>query len=478
MNIADVVLLDTIRNSTKILMISILFFFSNEFRQVVTYFTLKIYRSLSSIIEHIFFTKIIISNPLSIKYIKTAVNKYDLLKATDYEISFDIYNKMEYKIESKVSLDKPYPFRYKDVYFYITEEGDGGKIEIKYFKLFQTKLNIENFLNDCEKIYHSIVDNMDYNDKECICMDFVDKKWMKVQKMNLIDVKNVYYTKDIKYIMDDVDNFINGKKFYMKQNLSYKRCYLVHGPAGTGKTTCAKIIAAKYNYDIFIVSFAQNNITDDDLKKAFHALPPKSIVLFDDFDISFFRNSGEEDRPVIQHIPGNPPIVHRKPLSITTLFNILDGICTRFNCIYFITTNHYDKLIEKADKALFRPGRIDVIQCLNWISIEEIEDFFNHFYLKNFDIIHEHKIKKYAKMFKNKIIELSMKPHEIPITEITEVTEVTEAIETTEVINKNVKNLKENLIKLGLAQLHGHFAKYMTDYRLAYAHVNDLFNKN
>ena len=63
-----------------------------------------------------------------------------------------------------------------------------------YFKLFQTKLNIESFLADCEKIYSKNEDNREFNDKECVCMDFVDKKWMKVQKLNLIDVKTIYYT--------------------------------------------------------------------------------------------------------------------------------------------------------------------------------------------------------------------------------------------------------------------------------------------
>lgn len=460
MNIADIVLLDTIRNSTKILFVSFIFFFSSEFRQVVTYFTLKIYKALVSIIEHIFFTKIIITNPQSIKHIKAAVDKYDLLKTNNYEITFDIYTKMEYKIESKVSLDKPYPFKYKDVYFYITEEEN--RIEIKYFKLFQTKLNIDDFLADCEKIHLQQAGD-EHVDKEGVCMDFVDKKWMRVQKINLIDPNTIYYTRDIQFIMDDVDNFIKNKKHYVKQNIPYKRCYLVYGPPGTGKTTCAKIIAAKYGYDMFVVSLSQNNITDDDLKKAFHALPPKCIVLFDDLDISQIRNSGEDDKPVIQHIPGNPPIVHRKPLSITTIFNILDGICTKFNCIYFITTNHYEQLCAKIDKAMFRPGRIDVIQSLDWITPHEIEEFFIHFYSKIFDAIHEPKIRKYARMFKDKLTN--------------EDTCAYASNETTKTTATTATTASDNGVHLGLAQLHGHFGKYMTDYRLAYANVDDLILK-
>lgn len=480
MNIGDVVLLDTIRNSTKILFLFI-FFFSSEFRQVVTYFTLKFYRSIVNMIEHIFFTKIFVSDPLSIKYIKAAVNRYDLLKTTDYEITFNIYNKSEYKIESKVSLDKPYPFRYKNVYFYITENPEDqktpGGIEIKYFKLFQSKLNISSFLSDCEKIFHIDESSID---KEGVCMDFVDKKWMRVQKINLIDTNTVFYTKDIQFIMDDVDQFIQNKKFYVKQNIPYKRCYLIHGPPGSGKTTCAKIIASRYGYDMFIVSLSQNNITDDDLKKAFHALPPKSIILFDDLDVSQLRNSNEDDRPVIQHIPGNPPIVHRKPLSITTLFSILDGVCTKFNCIYFITTNHYDRLCQKIDKAFFRQGRVDVIRCLNWITIDETEQFFIHFYSKIFDSIHESKINKYAKMFRNKIAceyDISHTCDKTTNTESAVTSTVPESIGSNIVCNTTTSaGMEDESVHIGLSQLHCHFAKYMTDYRLAYAHVDDLFD--
>jgi len=434
------VLVNNIRHSTKIFLISVVLFFGNELRQVITYFTIKLYKMIVSLFEHVFFSKVIITDAIIIKHIKAAMANYDLLKTHNYEITYDVYNKMEYRIDQKISFDKPYPFKYKNVYFYITE--DENKIEIKYFKLpFTTKkLNLEEFLEDCEKIYNKI--NESNKTDEYNCLDFVDKKWMRVNKVNIVDTKTIYYTSDIKIIMDDVDNFIKNKKYYLKQNLPYKRCYLVHGPPGTGKTTCAKIIASKYGYDMCLVSLNQNNITDDDIKKAFHALPPKCVVLFDDFDNSLIRNTNEEDKPIIQHVPGNPPMIQRKPLSITTLFNIFDGVCTKFNCIFFITTNHYESLREKIDKAFFRKGRIDIIQELNYMTSDEIEDFYIHFYSNIFDQIHHTKIVKYAGILKEKIEEHS------------------------------------NGAKLGLAQLHGHFGKYMTDYRDACEHMDEILNCN
>ena len=63
------------------------------------------------------------------------------------------------------------------------------------------------------------------------------------------------------------------------------------------------------------------------------------------------------------------------PVSLSTILNSLDGLLTPEGLVFFITTNHPEKL----DKALIRPGRIDLIKEFNNANEFQIGALFDRF---------------------------------------------------------------------------------------------------
>ena len=64
------------------------------------------------------------------------------------------------------------------------------------------------------------------------------------------------------------------------------------------------------------------------------------------------------------------------------LLNGLDGIANRDGQIFVLTTNH----IEKLDKALIRPGRVDLRVEFSNVKAEQAKGMFLHFYPKEVEL--------------------------------------------------------------------------------------------
>lgn len=182
-------------------------------------------------------------------------------------------------------------------------------------------------------------------------------------------------------IMTDVDSFVNSEKDYIKYGIPYKRNYLFYGKPGTGKTSLAKIIAHKTKRSIYILSF-DVHLTDNGLYNAINTIhDPNSILLLEDIDCIF------QER------------MSKAGVSFSCLLNVLDGLSTPHGLISIITTNYADKL----DKALIRPGRVDMAIKFSTISKEQINGLFE---------LYEHKysskiIDKFVKICTNKNLSAS-----------------------------------------------------------------------
>ena len=149
-------------------------------------------------------------------------------------------------------------------------------------------------------------------------------------------------------LLNDVKTFINSQLDYAKNNILYKRNYLIYGKPGTGKSSLIFALASELNYAIKVINMSSiRNIND----LLFELQDNKNtIFVFEDIDamttILNDRTNNSDEYTNNQSI---------STLSLSDILNILDGLYTNEGTICFFTTNH----IEKLDSAFLRDGRMD-----------------------------------------------------------------------------------------------------------------------
>jgi chaperone BCS1 len=178
-----------------------------------------------------------------------------------------------------------------------------------------------------------------------------------------------------KDLVDDVTDYLNPatQRWYANRGIPYRRGYLLHGPPGTGKSSLSLALAGFFKMRIYIVSLNSVTATEETLGGLFAELPRRCVVLLEDIDTAGLTHTREEngssnsdsskddddDMEPTQITPGNGN-TNNNPnsrLSLSGLLNILDGVASQEGRILIMTTNH----IEKLDKALIRPGRVDMV---------------------------------------------------------------------------------------------------------------------
>ncbi|KAI1387440.1 BCS1 N terminal-domain-containing protein [Hypoxylon trugodes] len=179
-------------------------------------------------------------------------------------------------------------------------------------------------------------------------------------------------------LIDDVTDYLcpATQRWYANRGIPYRRGYLLHGPPGTGKSSLSLALAGYFQMRIYIVSLSSMTASEESLASLFAELPRRCVVLLEDIDSAGLTHTREENQPLPQpqkddsddesdeeKVPGqitngeNTPSTGRSNgLSLSGLLNILDGVASQEGRILIMTTNH----VEKLDKALIRPGRVDM----------------------------------------------------------------------------------------------------------------------
>ncbi|KAH7312219.1 BCS1 N terminal-domain-containing protein [Stachybotrys elegans] len=179
-----------------------------------------------------------------------------------------------------------------------------------------------------------------------------------------------------KELIDDVTDYLDPatRRWYSNRGIPYRRGYLLHGPPGTGKSSLSLALAGFFQLRIYIVSLSSMVASEEHLSTLFADLPRKCVVLLEDIDsagLTHTREDDDSDEDAASVVDDGPAIsrvkvkgkkvpatgnVPTQRLSLSGLLNILDGVASQEGRVLIMTTNH----IEKLDKALIRPGRVDM----------------------------------------------------------------------------------------------------------------------
>ncbi|EEF40790.1 AAA-ATPase At1g43910 [Ricinus communis] len=165
-------------------------------------------------------------------------------------------------------------------------------------------------------------------------------------------------------IIQDLDLFMQRRKYFQSVGRAWKRGYLLYGPPGTGKSTLVAAIANYLRFHIYDLQL-QGVRNDSDLRRILTSTTNRSILLIEDIDCS---TKSSRSRARISHHNGEEEEDDRDRsdnkvsldpgVTLSGLLNFIDGLwssCGDERIIIF-TTNYKDKL----DPALLRPGRMDV----------------------------------------------------------------------------------------------------------------------
>ena len=219
-------------------------------------------------------------------------------------------------------------------------------------------------------------------------------------------------------LLDKMDFFENNKEWYDKEGHPYTLGIALHGPPGTGKTSVIKSIANYLKRHLIVIPLSKIK-TQTQFNKCFFDSEythknakekigfENKIIVFEDIDcmsdIIMDRNPQNRDEPkrnsesdvvtkdeLLNTIKNglNPDncksdfvsYLEKKDendnLTLSFILNVIDGIRETPGRIIIVTSNHYKKL----DKALTRPGRIDISLEMKNASVKTIETIVQHYY--------------------------------------------------------------------------------------------------
>ena len=203
--------------------------------------------------------------------------------------------------------------------------------------------------------------------------------WSYGNTMNKRKLNTIYLPKEQKKLLvDTINNFIQSKEFYKEHGIPWNLKILLHGIHGSGKSSIVRMIASEWNRSLCECTggkngrFIPNALTDpvaDMLSDPLFSISDidKYPALINEAEVTI--NDSEKDKHRKDDVFDNKEVFAK-------MINALDGIGCSEGSIIIMTTNH----IEKFSDTFLRPGRIDLIMEIGYITAEVFREFVKDYY--------------------------------------------------------------------------------------------------
>ena len=293
----------------------------------------------------------------------------------NYSSKFKMRDKTN-KIFKKLKTGKTI-INYKDTEIIINIQEVGAPVGVEATSKIHTYLDI--FINDngrSAEVNHKIMDDfidesttyyiekiLDKQKEENKTTIYIwDEYWETIEKRLARKINTIYLDGMETKIMDKLKDFLNEetKQEYYDLGMPYKLNILFHGIPGTGKTSLIYTMASELEMDVALLHFVKD-MTDVDFMRALRRIPENTILVLEDIDGLFEARKKNDE--------------YKNNISFSGLLNSLDGIAYIDKQIIVMTTNCKVVL----DKALTRPGRIDMDIEFKYSNKNQIQTMFKKF---------------------------------------------------------------------------------------------------
>lgn len=226
-------------------------------------------------------------------------------------------------------------------------------------------------------------------------------RWENMPKMLMFNMNEFntsksfgnVYGNHVEELKERLDLFVNHPEWYMERGIPHSLGVMLHGVPGAGKTSTIKAIAKDTHRHIFNLSLrpytSQRQLTNlffnetvvvyghDGAKQTLKIPLNRRVYVIEDIDCL-------TDVVLDRAITGGKQAQQKEGDAVTLSFllNLLDGVLETPGRILIITSNFPEKL----DKALVRPGRIDVTIEFKNTDRVFILDMMNKFYSANYEL--------------------------------------------------------------------------------------------
>jgi len=306
-----------------------------------------------------------------------------------------------------------------DIYFELVDmKHSDGQLELLKFKLFcydHEIQHIQSFIDRCNQDYERRMANK--LGTNLFFFDMMTQSKSKRSVQNKLPDSHLIYTKHLFHttrsfgnvffeqrekVKNHVDFFLNRKDWYEKKGIPYTLGFMFHGDPGCGKTSSVKAIANTARRHIINIQLSQIK-TKEQLR---HLFFNDEIHVWDGMKTERYTIPVHERLYVIEDIDAmgdtvlerkwkKPTVEEKKkpvgdawmqakleeeeenePIDLSFLLNLLDGTLEASGRILCISSN----FPERIDKALIRPGRIDMIVHFRKCNCEILQEMVNSFY--------------------------------------------------------------------------------------------------
>lgn len=313
----------------------------------------------------------------------------------------------------------------EDIFFQLTNlTHDDGQLESFSFKLcsYEHEVQyIQAFIDKCHVEYERRMANK--LGTSLYFFDMITQSKNRRSLQNPLPTTHLIYTKHKFQTTRTFDNvffeqrdkvrnhfefFLNRKDWYATKGIPYTLGFMFHGAPGTGKTSSVKAIANSAHRHIINVQLSEIKTKSqlrhlffndeihvyDGMKTERYTIPVhERLYVIEDIDamgdvILERKWKKPEPKKEEKKSGGGDPWVDRgeeeefkEPIDLSFLLNILDGTLESSGRILVISSN----FPERIDKALIRPGRIDMIVEFRKCNREILQQMVNSFCDKIFD---------------------------------------------------------------------------------------------